>query len=78
MVRLGCVNDDCDAEPVEFHFEESDVDLGKVSIQCGCGLPRVPVNDGDGPGNNIEPKQKARLFASWFNYPDEYDYLTAF
>ncbi|XCF16845.1 hypothetical protein ABSL23_02225 [Halobacterium sp. NMX12-1] len=70
MVRLGCINDDCDAEPVELHLSDElkgnyEV-LSKFSVQCSCGYPRTPEN------HDLEAESAGVLAGSWARFADDY------
>lgn len=71
MVKLGCVNDDCEAESVELHFDDVEA-LKEISVQCGCGWPRVPFDSG------LEPNVEAAIVASCFRFPEAYEYGEVF
>lgn len=66
MVRLGCVNDDCDEEPVELHFEDVEV-FKSINVQCSCSWPRVPMN------SDLDEKVQAAIMGSCIRFPEEYE-----
>lgn len=69
MVRLGCIFDDCDAQPVELHLSgelEGDYEtLSKISVQCSCGAPLIPQDEKEQIAENV-------IALSWARFADDY------